>query len=207
MILYRIGLTGGIASGKSTVSGILREHGLLVIDADQVAREVVAPGEPAHRERAAHFGKEILLPDGQIDRQRLGQIIFADPPARQKLNEITHPRVRRRMDRLAEKAEQAGYRLPIVLDIPLLIESNMQHTVDEIWLIAVPPEVQVERLMARNQLSRSEALARVASQLPLTSKLPWASEVIDNGGSLAQTREQVARSLAQAMARARYSNQ
>ncbi len=207
MLLYRIGLTGGIASGKSTVSGILREHGILVIDADQVARQIVQPGEPAYRELVAHFGPEIILPDGQIDRQRLGQIIFADRVARQRLNEITHLRVQRQMDKLTERAEQSGYRLPIVLDIPLLIESNLQHTVDEIWLVAVPPEIQVERLMARNQLSRDQALARVDSQLPLTAKLPWASEVIDNSASLAHTREQVAQSLAQAMIRAQYSNQ
>lgn len=207
MTLYRIGLTGGIASGKSTVSGILREHGLLVIDADQVAREVVQPGEPAHRELAAYFGKDILLPDGRIDRQRLGQIVFADPLARQKLNDITHPRVQQRMDRLAEMAEQEGYCLPIVLDVPLLIESNLQHTVDEIWLVVAPPEMQIERLMARNQLSRSEALARVSSQLPLTAKLPWASEVIDNSASLAHTRDQVVQCLAQAMNRAQYANQ
>lgn len=207
MNVYRIGLTGGIASGKSTVAEMLREHGIKVIDADQVARQIVQPGEPAYRELVALFGRGILQPDGQIDRQQLAQIIFADAKARRQLDEITHPRVLCQMERLVAQAEQAGYRLPIVLDIPLLIESNQQHTVDEIWLVVVPPEKQVERLMARNRLSRAAALARVAAQLPLTAKLPWATEIIDNGSTLTETKAQVVQSLKQALRRSGQEDQ
>lgn len=201
--VYRIGLTGGIASGKSTVVQMLRELGAAVIDADQVAREVVEPGTAAHREIVAKFGSHMLLADGQLDRQRLAAVVFSDPEARQVINAITHPRVISRMDQMAAELAQHGYRWPIVLDIPLLIEASMQHSVDEVWLVLVDDDVQLSRLMQRNRLDESDARARIAAQWPLSSKQQWAAEIIDNNGTLVRTRMQVERSWLNAIGRAK----
>lgn len=183
---------------------MLRNFGAEVIDADQVARQVVEPTEPAYRDIVAWFGRQILLPDGRIDRQKLADLIFADDQARQKLNAITHPRVMTRMDQLADNLEQQGYSLPVVFDIPLLVESNQQHTVDEIWLVATDEEIQLARLMARNQLDRESALARIRAQLPLAAKAKWAAEIIDNNGSLEETLLQVQHSWAEALDRSKH---
>ena len=185
---------------------MLRGLGAEVIDADQVARQVVEPTEPAYRDIVSWFGRETLLPNGRIDRPRLASIIFADDHARQKLNAITHPRVIARMDQLADSLVEQGYSLPVVFDIPLLIESNLQHTVDEIWLVAADDETQLRRLMARNQLDRAAALTRIHAQLPLVAKAKWAAEIIDNNGSLEQTRLQVQRSWGEAQSRSKHSN-
>ncbi|MDF1506997.1 dephospho-CoA kinase [Robertmurraya sp. DFI.2.37] len=185
-----VGLTGGIASGKSTVSNILREHGVPIIDADLEARLAVAAGEPAYKEIVAYFGQDILLPNQEIDRAKLGAIIFNHEEKRLKLNSIVHPDVRRRMIEKREHAVNAGEKL-IVLDIPLLFESKLTHLVDKTLLVFVNEEVQLKRLMARNQFTAEEALARIQSQMPLKDKIKLSDAIIDNNGTIEETKKQL----------------
>lgn len=174
-----IGLTGGIASGKSTVTKMIRELGIPVIDADQIARDVVKMGEEAYNQIIQAFGQEILQEDGEIDRAKLGAIVFHNEQERKKLNAIVHPAVRRRM--LAEKEAyvQKGAKT-VVLDIPLLFESELTHLVDKTIVVYVDDDVQLERLMKRNGFSKEEALARIQAQMPLREKVKKADAVIDN---------------------------
>jgi dephospho-CoA kinase len=185
-----IGLTGGIASGKSTVSSMLIELGFPVIDADQIAREAVKPGEEPYKKIVETFGREILLENGEINRPKLGSIIFHDQEKRDLLNKIVHPFVRRRMieqkEALFEKGEKA-----VILDIPLLFESKLTHLVDKTILVYVDADVQLERLMRRNDLTENEAKARIASQMPLVQKVPLADTVINNNGTIEETRKQL----------------
>lgn len=184
-----IGLTGGIASGKSTVSRILRELGAEVIDADLVAREVMRPGTEAWRELVNHFGPQILDADGSINRRRLGRLVFTDPAALAALNEITHPCITRRIQEQVARARQEGR--VVVVDAPLLIEAGMHRMVDEVWLVVVEPGVQVERVMRRDNLTYQEALSRLRSQMPLEEKKMFAHHVIDNSGPVQATRARV----------------
>ena len=192
-----IGLTGGIASGKSTVAAMLHRRGLPLIDADQLAREVVAPGTPAWHEILEVFGQPFRLPDGAINRKALGELVFADPQARKRLEAIVHPRIsvlrQQKLQELQHAYVSAGKPLPlaIVYDIPLLFETGQQHTVDQIWVVWIPREMQIERLMKRNGLTRREAEIRLEAQLPLDEKRQWADVVIDNSRSLAETEQQV----------------
>ncbi|WCN37228.1 dephospho-CoA kinase [Aneurinibacillus uraniidurans] len=186
----RIGLTGSIACGKSTVSRMLAERGARIIDADVIAREVVRPGEAAWSLIVDYFGQDILLSDRQIDRTKLGQIVFTDEEARRVLNGIVHPAVRSRMRELADEAEQEGIRL-IVLDIPLLYESKLEHMVERIVVVSCTEEQQLARLMARNGFSDEEACRRIASQMPIAEKVARAHNVIDNSGTLIETERQV----------------
>jgi dephospho-CoA kinase len=185
-----IGLTGGIASGKSTVSSMLKELGFPVIDADQIAREVVKPGEEAYKSIVATFGRDILLENGEINRPKLGSIIFHDQEKRALLNKIVHPFVRRRMNEqkkaLFEKGEKA-----VIMDIPLLFESKLTHMVDKSILVYVDADVQLKRLMRRNGLTEKEAQARISSQMPLVQKVPLADAVINNNGTIEETRKQL----------------
>jgi len=186
-----IGLTGGIACGKSTVSNMLKESGITVIDADVEARQAVKKGEPAYNQIIAEFGEEIILADGEIDRQKLGSIIFYDAKKRQILNGIVHPDVRRRMSEQIENAVK-GKEEVIVLDIPLLFESKLTYMADKTLLVYVDKETQLERLMKRNQLSIDDANARIQSQMPLSEKLDLADAVINNNGSIEDTKQQLA---------------
>lgn len=186
-----IGLTGGIASGKSTVGGYLRELGAHLIDADQVAREVVEPGTEGLREVAERFPFAIA-PDGRLDRKALGAWIFSRPDERAALNAIVHPRIQDAVREKTERLEAQGVR-QVVYDAPLLIENGLHHAMDAVILVAVPREVQLQRLIARDGLTREEAEARLASQLPLEEKRKVATHVVDNAGSLSSTREQVER--------------
>lgn len=187
-----IGLTGGIASGKSAVSSILRQLGAEVIDADVVARQVVAPGEPAWQRIIQAFGPEILKDDGNINRPLLGQIIFNDPVKRKILNEITHPEIIKSIAAEAEKYRAQNKKgQVVVIDAPLLLEVGLHKLVDEVWVIYVSPETQIERLMKRNNFTREQALARINSQMPLEEKLRFADRIINNDGSLANTRKQI----------------
>ncbi|MFC3883199.1 dephospho-CoA kinase [Bacillus songklensis] len=185
-----IGLTGGIASGKSTVSNMLKELSIPVIDADQIAREVVQKDKPAYEEIVRTFGVDILAPDLQIDRAKLGAIVFHQEEKRQLLNQIVHPAVRKEMLAQKEAFLQEGHST-VVLDIPLLFESKLTSLVDKILLIFVDDHVQLERLMKRNHFTEAEAEARIQSQMPLSQKVPLADEVINNNGSIDETKRQL----------------
>ena len=187
-----IGLTGGIASGKSTVTNILRELGVRVVDTDAIAREVVAPGKPAWEDIVAWLGREILLPDGGIDRRKLGELVFSDNTARARLEGITHPRIAAEVKAAVEAAAAEG--LPaVVLDVPLLYEAGWDKQVDEVWVVFVNAATQQSRLMARDGLTPDEVRARMAAQADLADKAQKADVVIDNGGDVASTREQAVR--------------
>lgn len=189
--LVRIyGLTGGIASGKSTVARLLREHGAHVVDADLLARAVVAPGSEALQEIEAHFGSQMLLPSGELDRKALGAVVFADPSARAELDAITHPRIAQAghdaMAALAQQGESLAF-----YEAALLVENNLQHDMDGLIVVAIPRDVQLQRLQARDEIDLDEAQARLEAQLPLADKLLVANFVIDNVGSESETAEQV----------------
>jgi dephospho-CoA kinase len=161
------GLTGGIATGKSTVSGMLSEAGAKIIDADKIARDVVEPGTPAYRDIVAFFGRAILLSDGTLDRKGLGDIIFNDPEKKKRLDAIVHPRVYQRTEaRIAEIAAKSPDAV-IILDIPLLLETGMRRNLAEVIVVYVPEDLQLQRLMARDQIDAEAALARIRSQIPL----------------------------------------
>ncbi|RLQ97975.1 dephospho-CoA kinase [Falsibacillus albus] len=185
-----IGLTGGIASGKSTVSEMLNHRGFKIIDADIAAREVVKAGAPALCEIVDAFGRGILLADGNLDRAKLGKIIFHDQEQRKKLNGIVHPAVRKWMNERKDEAIEQGKRT-IFLDIPLLYESNLTYMVEKVILVYVDEEVQLHRLMERNGLSKDEASARISSQLPLSQKVKMADVVIDNNDRRENTEAQL----------------
>ncbi|EST54720.1 dephospho-CoA kinase [Brevibacillus panacihumi W25] len=185
-----LGLTGGIATGKSTVTGMLRERGIPVIDADQIARDVVEPGKPAYEAIVAHFGREILLSDGQIDRKKLGEIVFSDETERQKLNAIVHPEVRRVMREEAEAAEKNGASI-VFMDIPLLFESKLQHMVDKVVVVYAPAHMQLARMMERDELQEEQAQKRLRAQFPIDQKKADADFLIDNSGSREEAERQV----------------
>jgi dephospho-CoA kinase len=184
-----LGLTGGIGSGKSMVASMFAQLGADVIDADQLARDVVEPGQPALLEIATAFGRDVLLPDGRLDRGKLGRIIFADPVARGKLNAITHPRIRERID--AEIAARGSRPGVLVVDIPLLYENDRTRTVETVIVVWVDSKTQLRRLNERNGLTEEEARQRIAAQMPLDEKRARADVVIDNSGSRENTRRQV----------------
>jgi len=184
-----LGLTGGIGSGKSMVASMFAQLGADVIDADQLARDVVEPGQPALDEIATAFGRDILLPDGRLDRGKLARIIFADPVARAKLNGITHPRIRERMDAaIAARGSGPGV---LIADIPLLYENERTGTVEAVIVVWVDPETQLRRLLERDRLTEDEARQRIAAQMPLDEKRAQADAVIDNSGSRENTQRQV----------------
>ncbi|MGN7394607.1 dephospho-CoA kinase [Peribacillus frigoritolerans] len=185
-----IGITGGIASGKSTVSLYLQELGFTIVDADLASRAVVEPGEEAYHQVVKAFGEDILLTDGNIDRVKLGSIIFNDQEMRLLLNGIVHPAVRNWMRLKTEAALSSGEET-VFMDIPLLFESKLTFMVDKTLLIYVDEQVQLKRLMNRNGLSETEALARINSQMPLADKKALADAVIDNNGDINETKRQV----------------
>ncbi|EGL82126.1 Dephospho-CoA kinase [Caldalkalibacillus thermarum TA2.A1] len=185
-----IGLTGGIASGKSTVSRMLDDLGAVIIDADKIAREVVEPGQAAWQKIKETFGEDVLQPDGRLDRAKLAEIIFRDQEQRRKLNSIVHPEIRKQMLKRKEEALQQGEEL-IVLDIPLLFESKLEHMVDKILVVYVPEEVQIRRLMERDKIDRKYAIQKIESQMPLETKKEMGHAYIDNSGTREETRRQL----------------
>ncbi len=184
-----LGLTGGIGSGKSMVARMFAQLGAGVIDADQLARDVVEPGQPALEEIATAFGRDTLLPDGRLNRGKLAGIIFADPAARARLNAITHPRIRQRMD--AEIAARRSGSGVLVVDIPLLYENDRTGTVETVVVVWVSQKTQLRRLRERDGLTVEEARQRIAAQMPLDEKRARADLVVDNSGSRENTRRQV----------------
>ena len=193
MKLY--GLTGGIASGKSSVAKALRELGATVIDADELARAVVQPGKPAWQEIRATW-PEVIGSDGAIDRKMLGELVFSDAAARAQLNAMTHPRIAEESGRLVEAAAARGEALAFY-EAALLVETGTWETLDGLIVVTLPREEQLKRLRARDGLSEVAARARLAAQLPLEAKVAKATHVIDNGGTPERTRVQVERLYAQ----------
>lgn len=186
-----IGLTGGIACGKSTVAAMLERRGAHLIDADRIAREVVMPGSPALEQIAARFGQAVIGEDGSLLRKKLGDIVFADADARRDLEAILHPVIRRTMtDRMREAERDRPQRL-VVVDVPLLYESELARMFEEVMLVYVPEPVQLTRLQSRDGLSDEQARSRIAAQMPIERKKQLADIVIDNTGSLEETERQV----------------
>ena len=184
----RVGLTGGIASGKSTVASILVELGAVLIDGDALAREVVARGTPGLAQVIAEFGDELLTPEGDLDRPALGRIVFSDQAARKRLEGITHPLI---FERYAELEAAAGPDDLVVHDIPLLAESGRADTFDEVIVVDAPRELQVERMVRDRGWTREEAESRIAAQASREDRLAIATYVIDNTGSLDELRARV----------------
>lgn len=184
-----LGLTGGIGSGKSSAAQMFRDLGAEVIDADQLAREVVEPGQPALEEIASIFGRDILLPDGHLNRGKLARIVFADPAARARLNAITHPRIRQRME--ADVAARRSGPGVLILDIPLLYENDRTSAVEKVIVVWVDARTQRRRLIEREGLTDDEARQRIAAQMPLDAKRARADHLIDNSGDRDTTRRQV----------------
>jgi len=186
------GLTGGIASGKSTVSNVLRQLGAVVVDADLLAREVLAPGSDGLTAVVERFGQGVLAPDGTLDRKKLGAVVFTDAKARADLGAISHPRIAALSAQRTLEAEAAGARV-VVYDAPLLVENGLHHGMQEVLVVAVTPETQKQRLMGRDGISEAEALQRMASQLPLAEKRKVATVVFENDGTRAELEAQVKR--------------
>ncbi|WP_088042989.1 dephospho-CoA kinase [Bacillus sp. EAC] len=184
------GLTGSIASGKSTVSNFFKELNIPIVDADLIAKEVVEIGQPAYVKIVEVFGSQILLENGDINRPLLGSIIFNDKEKRLQLNSIVHPEVRREMVKQADTYLAKGEPL-VILDIPLLYEGNSIELVEKVIVVSVSEETQLKRLMKRNELTKEDALLRIASQIPVKEKEARADYVIDNNGDLEDTKRQV----------------
>jgi dephospho-CoA kinase len=189
--MVKVGLTGGIASGKSSVCGIFSRLGARVLDADIVAREAVKPGRPAWIKLRETFGPEFFLPDGSLNRRALRSLVFRDPEKRRQLNETVHPEV---MRAVREWLEAMGHREPhavLIVDLPLLVEVGAVEGFDRIVVVFVKEEVQLARLMERDRLSLDEAREALEAQMPLREKLAFADHVVDNNGSLEETQLQV----------------
>lgn len=185
-----IGLTGSIASGKSTVSFMFDDLNIPVIDADKIAREVVYPGEVAYEKIVRTFGESILREDKALNRERLGEIVFADGMKRKQLNEIVHPAIRKRMIEKRDAFVDEGEKC-VVLDIPLLFESKLEHFVDKIIVVYVDEDVQLQRLMDRNEFTEKEAFQRIDSQMPVKEKAELADAIINNNGTKLESFEQL----------------
>ena len=189
-VAFSVALTGGIASGKTTVANLLAEHGALLIDSDQLAREVVEPGTPGLAQVVTRFGEQVLTQAGSLDRQALGDIVFADAAARADLNAIIHPLVRRRR---AELIAQAAAGRIVVSVIPLLVETGLVDQFDAVVVVDVPSQTQVARLVRRNDISPEQAQARLDAQASRAERLAAADWVVTNSGSRAELEAQVER--------------
>ncbi len=185
-----IGLTGGIASGKSTVSNILKELGAVVIDADLVARDVVVQGETAYNKIIENFGEDILMPDGSINRKKLGNVVFSDHKKLTLLNQITHPEIIKKVKDIISFYEKENKKA-VVVDAAILIETGLYKYVDCIWLVVVDKETQLIRLMDRDKLSRNNAQNRINAQITNEQRMQYANVVIDNTQTLDKVKEKV----------------
>lgn len=186
-----IGLTGGIASGKTTVSNILKELGAIIIDADKIARKVVEKGSPALKEIEEHFGREILFKNGRLNRKKLGNIVFNDTELLKKLNEIIHPYIIEKIINEINQYRDTYNNRVIILDAALLIELNLMDLVEEVWLIAVPEKMQLGRLVERENISVDQAQKRIYAQISLEDKKKYADLIIDNSKDLAYLQAQI----------------
>lgn len=187
----RIGLTGGIAAGKSLVSDTLAELGAWILDADAISREVVEPGTAGLKAVAEEFGEGVLHPDGSLNRAALGAEVFADEKKRERLNAILHPIIKAEMLSRGEEIERQHPGDMIVFDVPLLIESGWQDVAEEVWLVTAPLEQRIKRIALRDGLDREQAVQRIASQMPDEEKAKYANIIINNGGSIQELRRLV----------------
>ncbi|WP_461226406.1 dephospho-CoA kinase [Lacticaseibacillus suihuaensis] len=193
---YLLGLTGGIATGKSTVAAVFRRLGCPVVDADVIAREIVLPGRPALAAIAAAFGADMIRPDGTLDRRRLGDLVFNDAGKLAQLNAIDHPYLRAAINDALAEAKASG--CPVAVgEIPLLYETHYEDAFDGVAVVTLPPHVQLERLMARDGLTKAAALARINAQMPLAEKIARADYLIDNSQGELIRGQQVRQLLAQ----------
>ncbi|UXS68835.1 dephospho-CoA kinase [Staphylococcus chromogenes] len=188
-----IGLTGGIATGKSTVAELLKAHGFKIVDADIASRKAVENGSEGLKKVVAEFGEEALTEEGEMNREYIGQQIFYDDLKREKLNAIIHPIVREIMEN--EKKQYLAQGHDVVMDIPLLFENGLEKTVDEVWLVYTSPSIQIDRLMERNQLSIEDAKARIYSQISIDKKSRMADVVIDNFGTKLELKQNLEQAL------------
>ncbi len=188
--VLRVGLTGGIASGKSLVADMLSQFGAALVDADVVAREVVAPAQPALRAIVEHFGESILQADGNLDRVRMRELVFADRERRRELEAILHPLIRARMLERMTEAAQSGSTGYVVAVVPLLVETGFAEHVDRILLVECPSELQIQRLMQRDGISHAQAQAMLEAQASPAERRAAADDIIDNSHALACTRAQ-----------------
>jgi dephospho-CoA kinase len=184
-----VGLTGGVASGKTAVSQVLKEEGAYIIDADQIARELVQPHKPAWNELIRAFGKEILQEDGSIHRKKLAEKVFADPEQRKLLNQILHPRIKEEMDRRTKEIGQRDPEAIVVIDAPLIVELGDHREMDKLIVVTTTQTQQIERLKDRDGAKPEEALRILSSQMPLEEKVNLADFVIRNEGSLEETKK------------------
>lgn len=189
--MLKVGLTGGIATGKSFVLGVLHELGCEVMDADQTAREVVEPGQPAFKEIIANFGNEIVGEDGKLDRPKLGAIIFNNAAQREKLNSIVHPKVFEAQAGWLAEIESRNPQAIVIVDAALMIETGSYQRFDKLIVVYCEPKIQLERLMARNNLTLDEATVRISSQMPSSEKLKFANFTINTSFGFEDTRSQV----------------
>ena len=187
---YILGVTGGIASGKSTVSTYLAQKGALIVDADLIARQVVAKKSSGLKQIVAKFGEEILTASGELDRKKLGKLVFSNKELLKALTDITGPLIRTEILREIQAAKKAQVKL-VVLDIPLLFETGYQTLCDKVMVVTIPSKLQLERVMKRDNLSAAEARKRIANQLPASKRNELADVLIDNSKSVAETYQQV----------------
>ena len=183
------GLTGGIATGKSTVSSILREAGAIIIDADAIARDAVKKNLPAWHEIVNYFGEKVLLPDGEINRTYLGDIIFKDSSKKETLNKIVHPYVIQKVAELIEEIVKESPDSIVILDVPLLIEAEMDKGLEDVILVYTPEWIQIERLVERDGITEEEALLKIRSQMPIDKKKEFSTIIIDNSGTIEATKK------------------
>jgi dephospho-CoA kinase len=186
-----VGLTGGIATGKSTVSKLFQKYGVPVIDADQIAKDVVEIGKPTLALIAEHFGQGVLTSDGTLNRKKLGEVVFGDPTKRKELDAIIHPVILAEIDRRVEELESSNPDGLIIIDIPLLYETLRQNHFNEVILVYVPEDVQLARLMLRDGSTKDQALARMKAQMSIEDKRVLADYIIDNRGASLETERQV----------------
>ena len=198
--MYKIGLTGGIASCKSTVVSMLRDYGAAIIDCDIIARDMVQPGSEGLQAVGRAFGPQALLPDGTMNRAYIGSVVFTDAARKKELEDILFPLIHREIDRRTAMLENAGTKM-VFLDMPLLFEVKYHSYVDEVWLVYVDAATQLTRLMARNCYTKEEALARIHSQFSIDEKRSLSQVIIDNTASLENTEKQVQKQWKQLLVR------
>lgn len=188
--MLKIGLTGSIGTGKSTVSKLLRERGIAVIDADLLAREIVKKGQECLNDLKNVFGNQVLTIDGELDRKKLGQIVFSDDGKLELLNSITHPHIRRRMKDQMNELESKNNKV-IVLDIPLLFEAQMEDLVDIVLVVFAKEEIQIKRIMERDNCTQEEAMRIIKAQISQQDKISKSDYTIDNSGTIEELKEKL----------------